>query len=165
MKFKFDKKYLYWGLTAFFVIAASILFYYIVFHSENLSERFGAFIGIAMPIIDGLVLAYLMTPVLNKIERCIIGPLYVKAKLPMTPKNKRRMRGLSILATIVLVLVILYEFFGLIIPELVRSIQSIIFQFPMYINNLSSWALGLMKNNPPKYWTMSTAICSRISKT
>lgn len=164
MKFKFDKKYLYWGLTAFFVIAASILFYYIVFHSENLSERFGAFIGIAMPIIDGLVLAYLMTPVLNKIERCIIGPLYVKAKLPMTPKNKRRMRGLSILATIVLVLVILYEFFGLIIPELVRSIQSIIFQFPMYINNLSSWALGLMKNNPDLEQVVNSLIDQYSSK-
>ena len=101
-----------------------------------------------MPIIDGFVLAYLMTPVLNKIEKCIIKPLYVKTKVPMTPKSKRRMRGLSILVTIVLVLVVLYEFFGLIIPEVIRSIQSIIFQFPIYINNLSSWAMGLMKNNP-----------------
>ena len=31
MKFKFEKKYLYWGLTAFLVIVASILFYYILF--------------------------------------------------------------------------------------------------------------------------------------
>lgn len=148
MKFKFDKKYLYWGITAFLVIAAGILFYYILFHGSSLSSGFSNFIGISMPIIDGFVLAYLMTPVLNKIEKCIIKPLYVKAKLPMTPKNKRRIRGLSILATIVLILVVLYEFFGLIIPEVVRSIQSIIFQFPIYINNLSNWAMGLMKNNP-----------------
>lgn len=148
MKFKFDKKYLYWGITAFLVIAAGILFYYILFHGSSLSSGFSSFIGISMPIIDGLVLAYLMTPILNKIEKCIIKPLYIKAKLPMTPKNKRRMRGLSILVTIVLILVVLYEFFGLIIPEVVRSIQSIIFQFPIYINNLSNWAMGLMKNNP-----------------
>ena len=148
MKFKFDKKYLYWGITAFLVIAAGILFYYILFHGSSLSSGLNSFIGISMPIIDGFVLAYLMTPVLNKIEKCIIKPLYVKAKLPMTPKNKRRIRGLSILATIVLILVVLYEFFGLIIPEVVRSIQSIIFQFPIYINNLSNWAMGLLKNNP-----------------
>lgn len=101
-----------------------------------------------MPIIDGFVLAYLMTPILNKIEKRIIKPLYVKAKVPLTPKNKRRMRGLSILVTIVLILVVLYEFFGLIIPEVVRSIQSIIFQFPIYVNNLSNWAMGLLNNNP-----------------
>lgn len=148
MKFKFEKKYLCWGLTAFFVIVASILFYYILFHRSSLSYGIKTFIGIAMPIIDGFVLAYLMTPVLNKIEKHLIKPLYVKTKVPMTAKNKRRMRGLSILVTVVLILIICYEFFGLIIPEVIRSIQSIIFQFPIYINNLTNWALGLMKNNP-----------------
>lgn len=148
MKFKFEKKYLYWGITAFLVIAASILFYYVLFHGDNLSSGISSFIGIAMPIIDGLVLAYLMTPVLNMIENRIIKPLYAKANIPITSKNTRKIRGLSILATIVLVLVILYEFFALIIPELVRSIQSIIFQFPIYVNNLSNWAMRLLENNP-----------------
>ena len=148
MKFKFEKKYLYWGLTAFLVIVASILFYYILFHRSSLSYGIKTLLGIAMPIIDGFILAYLMTPVLNKIEKYIIKPLYVKAKIPLTDKSKRRMRGLSISVTVVLILIICYEFFGLIIPEVVRSIQSIIFQFPIYINNLTNWALGLMKNNP-----------------
>ena len=148
MKFRFDKKYLYWGITAFLVIVASILFYYILFHGSKLSHTVQAFIKIAMPIIDGFVLAYLITPILNKIEGKIIKPLYVKSKIPMSPKNKRRIRGFSILVTIVLILVVLYEFFSLVIPEVIRSIQSIIFQFPVYINNLNSWALGLMTNNP-----------------
>lgn len=148
MKFKFDKKYLYWGFTAFLVIVAGILFYYILFHRSNFTNSISKFIGIAMPIIDGLVLAYLMTPILNKIEKCILKPLYTKANVPLTPKSKQRMRAFSIIITILLILIVLYEFFGLIIPEVVRSIQSIIFQFPIYMNNLSSWALGLIKNNP-----------------
>lgn len=164
MKFKFDKKYLYWGITAFLVIAASILFYYILFHRSNLSSGISNFIGIAMPIIDGFVLAYLMTPVLNKIEKCIIKPLYVKAKVPMTSKSNRRIRGLSILVTIVLILIILYEFFGLIIPEVVRSIQSIIFQFPIYVNNLSNWAMGLMRNNPDLEQVVNSLIDQYSSK-
>ena len=164
MKFKFDKKYLYWGITDFLVIAAGILFYYILFHGASLSSGLSSFIGISMPIIDGFVLAYLMTPVLNKIEKCIIKPLYMKAKLPMTPKNKRRMRGLSILVTIVLILVVLYEFFGLIIPEVVRSIQSIIFQFPIYVNNLSNWAMGLMRNNPDLEEVVNSLIDQYSSK-
>ncbi len=148
MKFKFDKKYLHWGITAFLVIVASILFYYILFHSSNLSARVGAFVGIAMPVIDGLILAYLLTPILNKIEGKIIKPLYIKAKLPMTPKTKRRIRGFSILVTVIFVLIILYEFLGLVIPEVIISIQSIILQFPVYINNLTNWALNLIKDNP-----------------
>lgn len=148
MKFKIDKKYFCWGITAFLVIAASILFYYILFHRSSFSSGIRTVIGIAMPIIDGFVLAYLMTPVLNKIEKKAIVPLYRKMKLPANAKSERRIRVISILVTVILILIVMYEFFGLIIPEVVRSIQSIIFQFPIYINNLNHWALGLMKNNP-----------------
>ncbi len=158
MKFKFDKKYLHWGITAFIVIAASILFYYVLFHSASLSARLHSIVDVAMPIIDGFILAYLLTPILNKIEGKIIKPLYIKAKLPMTPKTKRRIRGFSILVTVILVFVILYEFLNLVIPEVIRSIQSIIFQFPAYINNLTNWALGLIKDNPGLEGTVNDLI-------
>ena len=148
MKFRFDKKYFYWGLTAFLVVVASILFYYILFHRASLLDGLHTCISISMPIIDGFILAYLLTPVLNKIEHKIIIPLYQRAKLPLNAKNKKRIRGCSILATIILVLVIMYAFFSLVIPEVIRSIQSIIFQFPTYLNNLSNWGLGLIKDNP-----------------
>lgn len=148
MKFHFDKKYLYWGLTAVFAIVSGILFYYILFHSESLLNAIHSFITISMPIIDGLILAYLMTPVLNTIERKITKPIYIKLKLSVEKKNKKRIRMISILLTIILVIVIAYEFFSLVIPELIRSIQSIIFQFPVYIKNLTDWATGLMENNP-----------------
>ena len=148
MKFKFNKKYLYWGITAVLVIACSILFYYVLFHRSSFTGGIGKIIQISMPIIDGFVLAYLITPILNKVEKCIIKPIYIKADIPMTSKNKQRMRAISILLTIVLILIVFYEFFGLIIPEVIRSVQSIIFQMPVYVNNLTNWALGLIKDNP-----------------
>lgn len=148
MKFRFDKKYLYWGLVGAFSIIAGILFYYILFHNESLSNAVGSFIKISMPIIDGLILAYLITPVLNTVERRIVRPLYEKNKVPITKNSGKRIRGFSILITIVIIFVVAYEFFSLIIPELIRSIQSIIFQFPMYVSNLASWATGLLENNP-----------------
>ena len=148
MKFKFNKKYLYWGITAFLVIACSILFYYVLFHRSSFTGGIGKIIQISMPIIDGFVLAYLITPILNKVEKCIIKPIYIKADIPMTSKNKQRMRAISILLTIVLILIVFYEFFGLIMPEVIRSVQSIIFQMPVYVNNLTNWALGLIKDNP-----------------
>ncbi|MCM1173966.1 MAG: AI-2E family transporter [Blautia sp.] len=148
MKFKFNKKYLYWGMAGAFSIIAGILFYYILFHSESLSEAVSSFIKISMPIIDGLILAYLITPVLNTIERRVVKPLYEKSKVPVTKKSNKRIRGFSILITLAVIFVVAYEFFSLIIPELIRSIQSIIFQFPVYVSNLASWATGLLENNP-----------------
>ena len=158
MNFKFDKKYLYWGITALLVLVGAILFYYLLFHRSNFMGGLNQFITIAMPIIDGFVLAYLITPILNKIEKKLIIPIYNKAGIPMTPKTKRRIRGISILATLVLIFLILYEIFALILPEIVRSIQSIIFQFPIYVNNLSNWALLLLKDNPDLEATVDALI-------
>ncbi len=158
MKIKFDKKYLYWGITGFLSLAGAILFYYILFHRSNFMGGLGKFITIAMPIIDGLVLAYLFTPILNAIENKIMRPLYKKANIDITPKVRKRMRACSILATLVVVLLVLYELFALILPEVVRSIQSIIFQFPIYVNNLSNWALLLLKDNPELEATVDALI-------
>lgn len=158
MKFKFDKKYLYWGITGFLSLAGAILFYYILFHRSNFMGGLDKFITIAMPIIDGFVLAYLFTPILNAIENKIMKPLYKKTGISITPKVKKRMRACSILATLVVVLLVLYELFALILPEVIRSIQSIIFQFPIYVNNLSNWALLMLKDNPDLEATVNALI-------
>lgn len=165
MKFKFDKKYLYWGLTGFLTLAGAILFYYILFHRSNFMGGIDKFITIAMPIIDGFVLAYLFTPILNMLEKKLINPLCKKAGIAMTPKVKSRIRAGSILATLVIVLLVVYELFALIIPEVVRSIQSIIFQFPIYVNNLSDWALLLLKDNPDLEATVNALIEQYSAKT
>ena len=39
MKLKFEKKYICFGITAFLVIAASICFYYLLFHWDRFSAR------------------------------------------------------------------------------------------------------------------------------
>ncbi|MCI9462326.1 MAG: AI-2E family transporter [Lachnospiraceae bacterium] len=148
MKFHFNKKYFYLGLSVALAIMSGILFYYILFHGADLSAAFDTFVTISMPIIDGLVLAYLMTPVLNAVEGRLVKPVYIKLNLSDTKKNRKRMRMISVILTVMVILWIAYEFFALIIPELIRSIQSIIFQFPTYISNLSDWAASLLENNP-----------------
>lgn len=148
MKFHFNKKYLYWGLTGAFAIISGILFYYILFHRASLSNAINVLVNISMPIIDGLILAYLLTPVLNTVENKIVKPIYIKGKVPITPKSKKRMRSISILITVVVVFIVVYEFFKMIIPELVISIQSIYSQFPTYIKNFTAWITKMLEDNP-----------------
>lgn len=63
-----NNKYFRWGVTAFLTIAASICFYYLLFHGSSIKTGFHTIIGILMPVVFGLVTAYLLTPVLNFIE-------------------------------------------------------------------------------------------------
>ncbi len=149
MKFHIDKKYIRWGVTAFLVVAASILFYYLLFHGSNISLAFKTLASITMPILDGLLLAYILTPMLNALEKKAIIPLCAKCNVhTQEKKQKRRIRAFSILLTMVVVTLALYSFFATVIPQLIRSVQSIIFQFPIYVNNLTVWITNLLANNP-----------------
>lgn len=140
MKFQWDKKYLYWGITAFCVIALSIVFYYVLFHPTRFLQIFSSISKTCAPIISGLVLAYLLTPICSFFENYLLIPLYKKCNLNIKDmKSKKRIRGLAILLTLFVVIYLLYIFFSIVLKEIISSIQSIVLQFPIYIKNLENW--------------------------
>ncbi len=147
MKYRWDKKYLYSGITAFLVIVASILFYYLVFHSKNIKTGFSEFAEMVMPIIDGFVFAYLLTPVVNFIERNLLKPISKWNKHLTISRTKKLTRAISITMTMIIVCLFFYGFFAMIIPQLIKSIQSIAQQFPVYANNLELWSKDILNNN------------------
>lgn len=148
MKFRFEKKYVYWGVTAFLVIAASLIFYYLLFHMNNVRAGFRTFTKTCMPIIDGLVLAYLMTPLVKHMERDFFIPLCKRLNLNTeSAKTKKGMRLLSALITVIFVFVLLYLLCASIIPQLIVSIQNIALQLPVYATNLQDWIQKLFENN------------------
>lgn len=148
MKFHVDKKYIAWGITAFCVIAASILFYYLLFHMGNIRTAFGSAAKICMPIIDGLVIAYLLSPVVNRLEYDLFFPICKKFNLSLHTKSKKRIRLVSSLITLFLLILVLYCFCVMIIPQIVESIQNIIGQLPTYINNFTKWLEDIFEKNP-----------------
>ena len=52
MKFRWDNRYLHWGVTAFLVIAASMLFYYGIFHMKTLIVGIKTFLDYHLRITD-----------------------------------------------------------------------------------------------------------------
>lgn len=94
-----NNKYFRWGVTAFLTIAASICFYYLLFHGSSIKTGFHTIIGILMPVVFGLVTAYLLTPVLNFIETKLLFPLCRKMKVKESRKRNSIVRGIGILIT------------------------------------------------------------------
>lgn len=140
MKFRWDEKYLYWGITGFLILAAAILFYYLVFHTTKMLEIISSFFRICSPIIYGFILAYLLTPICSFFEHKFLCPIYNFFHIDTKKtKTRRRIRTLAILLTIFLTIYILYIFFSIVLKEVIASIQSIYLQSPIYINNFKTW--------------------------
>lgn len=96
MKFRWNKKYLYWGTTAFAVICASLLFYFIIFRMDIFLGRIKNLASILMPVICGAIIAYLLIPVVNFQERRIYYILEEKRHLALD-KNIKKLSAIFVL--------------------------------------------------------------------
>lgn len=54
----------------------------------------------------------------------------------------------AIVLTLLFVVLIIYAFSSVVLPQLFKSIQSIVFQFPVYVNNLTAWLQKVLADNP-----------------
>ena len=148
MKIKFNRKMITTGIIAFLVIAASICFYYLIFRSEAFSAKISAFFSILSPVIYGIIIAYLLTPIVNYIERRFLTPLFLKKAPEINVKKKKYMRVISVIISLLLIILLLYAFISIIVPEVSRSIIAISYQFPYYIRNLTQFSNKLLQDNP-----------------
>ncbi len=160
MKFRPDKKIIYIGIVALGVIVGSICFYYLLFYGSRFNSTIKTLSKIAMPIIYGIVFAYLLTPVVNKLESRLIQPLMLKCKLPLTIKIKKIVRAIAIIITMAIVILVIYGFFSMIIPQLVRSITSISIQLPIFVATITKWGNKFWADNPD----IMTFVMDNLSK-
>ena len=147
MKINIDKKHISLGITSFLVVASSICFYYLLFHGDRFLGKINAILVIARPVIYGIILAYLLTPIVNTIEKKLLSPLFTKSS-EMNSTKKKWMRFLSVLMTVIIVILFIYGFFSILIPNVISSVKSISFAFPIYVNNLMHFADKYFEANP-----------------
>ena len=108
MKLRWDNQHVRWGVTAFLVIAASMLFYYGVFHMKTLITGIQTFLGILTPIVYGVVIAFLLTPLLNFLEKTIIYPILQKKEVTVGKNGRKAIRWACVLLCMFLFLALIY---------------------------------------------------------
>lgn len=148
MKFRVNNKYFKWGLTAFLTIVASMLFYYFMFHSSNIKSDLSAITNILMPVVLGLVMAYLLTPVLNFMENSVLKPICAKLNIKESKRRSGIIRGIGILITACLFVTLIYALFYMLLSQIIPSIQNIVVNFDSYTNNIVKWLNKLLEDNP-----------------
>lgn len=145
MKFKLEKKYILRGLIALGVVAGGILIYYFIFHGANFRANMNNIFKVTRPIAYGLIIAYIMTPTLNYIER-IFKKLFTKCKIDVN-KCKKLIRAISIIITSLLFVFVIYALIAMLVSQIVPSIENIANNFDSYINGLITWVNKLFEDD------------------
>jgi predicted PurR-regulated permease PerM len=146
--FHWDKKYLYWGITAFCVIAAATIFYMALNYLDLLKQGLASLIRVLSPFIWGLVISYLLSPLVRFLQNKAFGPLLEKAFSKSPEKGSKAARILAVVFAEIIMLALITGLFFLIIPQLYSSIETIVINSPTYIESLTNWVNKMLTDFP-----------------
>lgn len=138
-----------------FAVCGVIVFYFIILHLGDIFSAIGKFMGILTPLTMGLVIAYIMHPIVDVLEN----------KTFKNIKNKSTRRNVSIAVTLLAITIILGALISIVIPELLKSIQSLLINFPRYLQELESFINDYLSNSSlgDAFSSNSSSIVSTIT--
>ena len=134
-----------WNLRQYILIAAivfatfccCILFFFMIYRYNGFTDFWKRLANILQPIIIGLVLAYLLNPVMKFIEKYLLKLLttHMKSKT----KAKKTSRAVAIAGALLFLVGMIVLLIAAIVPAVAKSIQNMSAAFPSEVNNLLDW--------------------------
>ena len=133
-----------WGLTAFAVIAASLMVYFIIENFADVSAFLSKIIGILMPVIYGCVMAFLWAPLYDRIRAAIV---------PAKDRGKSRTaevvsRFAATMCCIVMILALVTALISMVIPQLIAGFMELYNRIPDSVNSVETLIETVFRDDP-----------------
>lgn len=143
MNINWNRKYLTIAVYATCAVIVSAIAIMIIFNFDTVMSKLSVLGAVATPIIIGIFCAYLLNPLMTRIET---GPF---RKLSGSPDKKKRgkARALSLTLTMLVVLVILGLVVIMVIPQLIENLIVIFSNMESYINTIKDWINKIFEDN------------------
>lgn len=155
------RNYYHIGVTVFLTFVCCILFFFMVLRYQGFAKGWSALVHAAEPIIIGLVLAYLLNPVMKFCENHVakwMRALAAKRKSePNEEKIRKSARALGVTGAILFLLIIIALLIAAIVPAVVNSVSTLIVTLPSQVESfLDQVKQGEFGNTEfTKYFTMA----------
>ncbi len=123
------------GLTVFLTFVCCIFFFFFLYRYSEIKAVAGKFLSAGASIIIGLVLAYLLNPVMCYLEK--VFSRLLEKRIRVEEKRKKTARVLGIVGSIVFLIAVLAILIAALVPSLLESIQSLMVTLPEYITDFT----------------------------
>ncbi|MDY5774522.1 MAG: AI-2E family transporter [Lachnospiraceae bacterium] len=128
------RPYLAIALTAVLVICLCIVFFFLIYRYNGFAAGWKKLTAILQPIIIGIVIAYLINPIMVFFEKHLMR--WIEPKMKKKVKAKKLCRGIATLGALAVFILIIVVLLVMLIPQLVESIQGVATTLPSEVQHL-----------------------------
>ena len=146
MKHNDRHPYLSAGITAFVVIAASMLLFFLLFQAREVTGFLIRLGVILRPIFMGAVIAFLLLPIHRNILRFFAAMTSDKRK-----EDSRSLPFLNLMSAVFSLMVAFFLFYlllAMVLPQVYDSVVGLIQAIPDYIESVQVWLQTFFEDNP-----------------
>ena len=140
-----ENKYYNLGMLLLVVASISILLLAVVLNLDKVGKLLSTVWNAFSPIVIGGVLAYLLNPLMNFMDRRLY-PFLCKRKMK-EEKARKLSRVASLLFALLVFAILVYEFFALLLPQLYESIIGIVNNFSNYYAVAEKWVMSFLEGD------------------
>lgn len=137
------KRYLKIGITGAAILASGILCAFVLFKMPVIISVLKGITEILKPFLYGVVFAYLLAPLCNKIEEKLFQ-IFPKAKT----KARRFICFIAIVISLYVAIAVIWLIIMMIIPQVWDSVMKIIQMVPQKLIVVNNWIEHMLENQP-----------------
>lgn len=137
------KRYLKIGITGAAILASGILCAFVLFKMPVIISVLKGITEILKPFLYGVVFAYLLAPLCNKIEEKLFQ-IFPKAKT----KARRFICFIAIVISLCVAIAVIWLIIMMIIPQVWDSVMKIIQMVPQKLIVVNNWVEHMLENQP-----------------
>ncbi|MBS5149884.1 MAG: AI-2E family transporter [Butyricicoccus pullicaecorum] len=146
MKNPFHNRYFRVAVSAWLVIAMSILCFFAFYKMDAIVKVVQDISVILRPFTFGFVVAYLLLPIFNgMVKHC--EPVFLRI-MRNQEKAKNLNRLLCSLLSVVFFLFVVVALLSMVLPQLAESIMGLVEKMPEYLAESEKWMANLFSSNP-----------------
>lgn len=122
------------GMTYFLVIVACVVLYFALLRFEAVTGVIGMIVDALKPVIYGFAIAFLLNPIVKKVDHKLIPVLQQKMNLE---RARKLSRTVGVMAALLFLIVLITALCMMLIPELYKSIRDMLIALPGQLNDAS----------------------------
>ncbi|MBQ7069767.1 MAG: AI-2E family transporter [Ruminococcus sp.] len=142
MKIRANRKYTTIAFYAAAVIAVNVLLIVAMLKIGTIAKLFSTLVGAMSSVIWGLIIAFLMNPIMMGFEKLVRKRIYKKEE------HSNVLRAISIIVASLVFLGVVAGLIWIVVPELINSIKEIFKNWGDISDKIQSWVNRLFKSNP-----------------
>ena len=123
------------GIIAFLVIVAAMIVFFAIYRVDSIGGFIKALLSAGAPIIFGIIIAYLLNPIVGSLEKTFIK----KMDDPFSDKSRGRARGLAIATAVTITIAVILLLLYLVLPTLIETISRLVKELPENMKNITNW--------------------------